>query len=191
MRLDSALAHTRNHGDVVYALSLHQLEHHAGALGVGKERQRMAQVHLQSAVGVSPTAPHHRGRFQRVGRVLRLHVVVVHIVCYAKQPRAERRLSTKAGDVEIGFDEGVLGQVVAQLGVAQRLAEEEATHLGLVFLNQPPEGCPVVEYRRLGNPCYVFEISHVALSIYNNVVTGCRSLRRAVRRCGGHPWCAR
>ena len=76
-------------------------------------------------------------------------------------------------------------------GETVRLAEEEATHLGLVFLNQPPEGCPVVEYRRLGNPCYVFEISHVALSIYNNVVTGCRSPRRAVLLCGGHPWCAR
>ena len=33
---------------------------------------------------------------------------------------------------------------------------EKALERGLVFLNQPPEGCPVVKYRRLGNPCYVF-----------------------------------
>ena len=63
-----------------------------------------------------------------VGDVLCTLVVVEHVVGYSEQPRGESRHALKTGDVGVGLDERVLGQIVAQLRISQRLVQEEPAH---------------------------------------------------------------
>lgn len=69
----------------------------------------------------------------------------------------------KARKASICLDESILGKVVAQLAISQRLPQEEPTYRRLIFPNQLVEGLSVMKYSHLRNEREIVQLFHLII----------------------------
>lgn len=154
MRLYRARGHTRYLGDAFHRLSLHQLQCDAEPFLALQQLQTFVYVHAQAAVGLSGAdIAHARGYVTR--GFVSAAMVGQHVAGYAVELGGEARLAAEAAYMGVGFDECLLGEVVAELPVAERLAQEEAAHRLLMLSDKGVESSLVAKSRYPGRQRYV------------------------------------
>ena len=161
MRLHRALHHTRDLGNAVDGLALDELQSDAGSLVWGEQVEGGVEVEREPLVARLGLALGNRRGREVFGGLVATDVVVEHVVGNAIEPGGEGRRAPEVAQVEVGLDEGVLGEVVAERHISRGLVEEESPDGRLVPHDELVESRPVAAFSSSGHKGDVVERVHV------------------------------
>ena len=150
MRFHRIVGNACDLADLVDGIAVDELQCDTGAFVRLQEGQRCVDIHLQIGISIRRSLSERRYRSIDIFRLLSCpYIVVEDVIGNTHQPGGEAGEATELRNVQIGIDESLLSQIVAQLLIAQCLVQEEPTNRRLVFPDKLVKGPLVVENRHL------------------------------------------